>query len=121
MNDLLSPKISLNQLFCNPFSKTVNFTKFLPKVRARVKSRNFHAVQHTVEITEIDFHREKIPSNQLFSKFFSKHVSFTKFLPKNSESKFPKFPHCVVKTIEQNLLFAFKNYKKCRENEISNN
>ena len=31
----------------------------------------------------------EISSNQLFGDFFSKSVSFTKFLPKMSESKFP--------------------------------
>ena len=32
--------------------------------------------------------------NQLFSNFFSKNVTFTKFLPKKCEREFPQFPHC---------------------------
>ena len=39
---------------------------------------------------------KNISSNQLFSKFFSKNVAFTKFLPKKCESKFPFLPHCVM-------------------------
>ena len=41
-------------------------------------------------------HREKSPSNQLFSNFFSKTVTFTKFLLKEFESKFPEFLHTVT-------------------------
>ena len=44
---------------------------------------------HTVEITEIYSHLKKISSNHLFSNFFSKTVTFTKFLPKMRESEFP--------------------------------
>ena len=50
--------------------------------------------EHTVIFTEIYPHRKKISSNQLFSNLFSKNVTFTKFFPKKSESKFPEFPHC---------------------------
>ena len=42
---------------------------------------------------------KKISSNQLFSNFFSKTVTFTKFLPKMHESKFPEFPHCALQWI----------------------
>ena len=37
---------------------------------------------------------QKNSSNQLFSVFFSKTVTFTKFLSKKFDSKFPRFPHC---------------------------
>ena len=48
-NLLSLKKISSNRLFSNFFSKTVTFTKFLPKIREmRVNSRNFHTV-HCVE------------------------------------------------------------------------
>ena len=51
------------------------------------KSFNF---SHTVKIAYINsLSPKKISSNQLFSDFFSKSVTFTKFLPKMSESKFP--------------------------------
>ena len=43
---------------------------------------------HTVEITEIFSRRKNISSNQLLSNFYSKDVTFTKFLPRKSESKF---------------------------------
>ena len=36
----------------------------------------------------------KISSNQLFSKFFSKTIAFTKFLRKKCEREFLQFPHC---------------------------
>ena len=64
----------------------------------RENSRNCHTVKHhTVEITEIYSHLEKISSNQLFSNFFSKTVTFTKFLPKKREREFPQFPHCALR------------------------
>ena len=52
-------------------------------------------LSHSAEKWEIHSY-PFFPSNQLFSNFFSKNAAFTKFLPKNSESKFPKFPHCVI-------------------------
>ena len=62
-------------------------------------SRNF--CQNTVRVNFSNFHTahcgnyrnflspKPISSNQLFSDFFSKIVTFTKFLPKMSERKFP--------------------------------
>ena len=44
---------------------------------------------HTVEITEIYSYWKNISSNHLFSNFFRKTVTFTKFLPKMRESEFP--------------------------------
>ena len=41
-------KISSNELFTNHFSKSVTFTKFLPKMRERLG--------HSVEIAEIHSH-----------------------------------------------------------------
>ena len=53
-------------------------------------------------------HREKSPSNQLFSNFFSKTVTFTKFLLKEFESKFPEFLHTVthMHTVWKNEKFS---------------
>ena len=64
-------------------------------------SRNFCqncVVRHSVVISEIYSHRKNVSSNHLFSNLFSKHVAFTKFLPKMRESKFPKLPHCAMCT-----------------------
>ena len=47
----------------------------------RVNFRNFHIV-HSVEKWKIYSHWKKISSNQLFSNFFSKTVTFTRFSPK---------------------------------------
>ena len=59
---------------------------------------NFSKVLYIVVISEIYSHWKNISSNHLFSNFFSKHVAFTKFLPKMRESKFPKLPHCECHT-----------------------
>ena len=53
---------------------------------------------HSVVKWKIHSHLKNISSKQLFSNFFSKNGAFTKFLPKNSESKFPELPHCVSVT-----------------------
>ena len=62
------------------FTKEVNFTKYFErdlvsqsqcgKIKNLLSSKNF-------------------PSKQLFSNFFSKTVTFTKFLPKMCEREFP--------------------------------
>ena len=39
-------------------------------------------------------------SNQLFSNVFSRNNTFTDFLPKKCESKFPLFPHCAFQLKE---------------------
>jgi len=67
------------------------------RIAKELISRNFCQIIHmganvtyTVEITEIPSHcKKKNSSNQLFSDFFSISGTFTKFLPKMSESKFP--------------------------------
>ena len=51
---------------------------------------------HSVEKRKIYSHRKIFSSNQLFSNFVSKIVTFTKFLSKKSESEFPYFPHRVL-------------------------
>ena len=51
---------------------------------------------YIVEKGKIYLHWKKLSSNQLFSNFFSKTVTFTKFLPKMRESEFPEFPQCAV-------------------------
>ena len=48
----------------------------------------------SVEILKIYSHRKLFSSNQLFSNFFSKTVTYTKFLPKIRESELLYFPHC---------------------------
>ena len=50
----------------------------------------------TVWINEKFSLTEKISSNQLFSNFFSKTITFTKFLRKKCEREFLQFPHCVA-------------------------
>ena len=49
---------------------------------------------------------EKI-AKMLFSNFFSKNVTFTKFLPKVRETKFQQFPHCVFVEMK-NLLWSHR-------------
>ena len=61
---------------------------------------------------------KKISSNQLFGDFFSKTVTFTKYLPKMRESKFPYFPHCVVCWTVWKWLSPFF-WQKFRESNIS--
>ena len=51
-------------------------------------------------------------SNQLFSIFFSKNVTFTRFLPKMCETKSQQFPHCAVGITEIYLLSPKKNFVK---------
>ena len=46
----------------------------------------------------------KISSNQLFTNHFSKSVTFTKFLPKMRESKFPPMQKFFVKLIYSIIL-----------------
>ena len=50
---------------------------------------------HNVEKRKIWSHQKNISSNQLFSNFFSKSITFTEFLPKMCETKSRQFPHCV--------------------------
>ena len=54
---------------------------------------SFYSHDSEIKLREIQF--TIFLSNQLFSSFFSKTVTFTKFLPKKWESTFPLFPHCV--------------------------
>ena len=80
------------------------------------KFANFHTVQcHSVEKREILSHRKKISWNQLFSNFFSETVTFTKFLPKKRESKFPKFAHCLEKWK------IYSHRKKISSNQLISN
>ena len=54
----------------------------------------------SVEFTKILYHVRIISWNQLFSKFFSKTIDFTKFLRKKCEREFLKFPHFGVEITE---------------------
>ena len=47
---------------------------------------------------------KNISSNQLFSNFYSKNVTFTKFLPKMCETKSQQFPHCGTPHCETKIL-----------------
>ena len=68
--------------------KTLLSRNFCQKC-VRLNRSSFHTVHtvHTVEITEIYSHWKNISSNCLFSNFFSKNVTFTKFLPKMCRTK----------------------------------
>ena len=48
-----------------------------------------------------------LKTNQLFSKFFSKTIAFTNFLPKKCERKILQFPHCAVGVSFDFLLLKF--------------
>ena len=56
----------------------------------------YKLVHHSVEKWKIYSHWRKISSNQLFSNFFSKTVTFTKFLSKKCEREFLVFPHSLT-------------------------
>ena len=72
-----------------------------------------HSVEnHSVVISEIYSHCKNISSNHLFSNFFSKHVTLTKFLPKMRESKFPKLPHCALRTVKNLWKFTLTFLRK---------
>ena len=61
-------------------------------------------VLYSVVKWKIYSHQKNISSNQLFSKFFSKNVAFTKFVPKKCESKFSFLPHCTA------TLWSLRNF-----------
>ena len=78
---------------------------------------------HTVEITEIYSHRNRISSNHLFSNFSSKNVTSTKFLPKKVRVNFRNFHklnvmvlfhHTVVWKLQKFTFTLF--WQKFREN-----
>ena len=76
------------------------------------RSRLTHCTVHTVEITEIYSHWKNISSNHLFSNFFSKTVTFTKFLPKKRESEFP-YTLCTVfrkNSVKTNFLLQLNHF-----------
>ena len=84
--------ISSNQLFSNFICNRYFHEIFVKILRVLTKINflklSFNTV-HSVEKREILSHRKNISSNQLFSKLFSKIVTFTKFLPKMREREFP--------------------------------
>ena len=118
--------ISSNQLLIYLLSKTVTFTKFLPKIRkrisvilvfskkivfteflskrVRVNLRKFHTVQHS----QCGKTRNSLPhnffsSNQFTVKFFSKtHADLTENLRKQCGSKIPQFPHRGIFLLNKN-------------------
>ena len=65
----------------------VDFTEFW-LIHKKQLDNNANTV-HTVEKWKIYSHRKKNSSNQQFSNFISKTVTFTKFFPKKCERKFP--------------------------------
>ena len=59
---------------------------------------------------QIYSHPKNISSNHFFGDFFNKNVaSFTKFLPKERESKLPKSPHCEVDESHETQCEKMKN------------
>ena len=63
----------------------------------QVRTHGMHAVQNvTWKNEKLSPIIENISSNQLFSNFFNKNVTFTKFLSKMGETKSQQFPHCVT-------------------------
>ena len=56
---------------------------------------------HFVEKFKIYSHQKNISSNQFFSNSFSKPVTFTKFLPKMSERKFPQCEYSISRIFRQ--------------------
>ena len=85
----LTKKIQVGENFCNCNS-------ILCKGTFEISVKSMHSTARTVwkngkfSLTEI------FSSNQLFGKFFSKTIAFTKFLLKKSEREFLQFPHCAV-------------------------
>ena len=82
-----------------------------------------HTHTHSVEKREILSHWKKFLWNQLFSNSFSETVIFTKFFPKNRESKFPKFPHCACSVEYNEILSHWKkiSWKQLFSNSFSKN
>ena len=92
----------------------------------------FPLSQCTVEITKIHSHAflakrnfqrqcgktknlvspKNISSNQLFSKFFSRNVTFTKFLPKMCETKSQQFPNCGTSTTHCSLTLFCQKFRE---------
>ena len=95
-----SPKIYSHQnISWNQFTsvKKLISRNFCEKVvNERERREILQFPQHSVEKWKICCHPWKISSNQLFGIFFGKNVTFTKFLSKKCDSKFPQFSHCVI-------------------------
>ena len=97
------------------------FTEFFSKKRCFYEISVISKLW-SMEIKEIHcwtLENWKISANQLFCDFFSKTVTFTKFLPKKCESKFPKFLHCnSLKKFSgnwlENIFFSQKKKKRLR-------
>ena len=69
-----------------------------------------------MEKREILSHQKKISSKQLFSNFFSKTITFTKFLQKECEREFLQFPHCAqYNSVILDNLTVSENSSKCHE------
>ena len=84
----------------------------------KVNYCKFHT--HSVENWKIYWQPKKISSNQLFSFYFSKNVTFTKFLSKKYDSK-PQFPqHSVEITENLSHCFLAKKSKFFRETNAVN-
>ena len=86
--------------------KDQEFTAIWKTFRVELIWRNIFSVgvkgqtPHSVVISEIYSHWKNNSSNHLFSNFFSKHVTFAKYLPKMRESKFPKLPYCETRCLK---------------------
>ena len=100
------PKISTlcgtyfgSKVLCSFITQSVNVPIFavhcLKNEKKTIKIGIF-LIHYTVWKNEKFTLTEKT-SNQIFSSSFSKHVTFTKFLSKMCESK---FPHCVIEMVK---------------------
>ena len=77
-------------------SQETYFVKLANSVNCKFISHNFCKMTRRVDFYTAQCEKgrnllspKKNSSNHLFSNFFSKDFTFTKFLPKKSESKFP--------------------------------
>ena len=75
--------VEITRFFLSQFLKKIPWNQL-----SGMSSFTRQSLQKTTE--------KNISWNQLFSKFFTKSVTFTKFLPKKCEREFPQFPHSAV-------------------------
>ena len=95
-----------NQFIVKFFSKTLIWRNFCEKTVA-VKFRNFHSVNsvHTYRKIKNLLSLKKYFVKAPLHNFFSRNVSFTKFLPKVCESKFCNF-YTVISTQTSSLCLS---------------
>ena len=109
--------VKTTQLVLTGITLYADFTKFFTKWGQNSAISKFSTI-HSVENWMI-FSQRFFSSNQVSSSFFCKTITFTKFLPKKCESKFPKFLHCnSLKKFSwnwlENIFFSQKKKKRLR-------